>query len=302
MLSIQNVNFINNSLIQKKNLEKKQPKLSFKGGLTLTSPQLESKIREALSEAGSGNNPVLKNVKTDFVGRVVKKVIELKQGVTAGITARSGAGKTTLIEDAAKATLGIDREIKIIPNNPFITIVKGDNWYKDVSRQVKQAGSFEAFLKTGYNFDIPEAIDSKGIVETMIKLAKGESVMGPEYIFGTCENIPERIPLNPAKLNVADSIISLHQKVNPPQNPIMDFGMYVDVSKDELLRRFMRRATSVRGNTPEEAKILFENAEREAAKHLNPGIGDLVINGELPRELIANKLSKIFKAITGKRD
>ena len=301
MLRIQNVNFINNSLIQKKNSDEKQPKLGFKGRLTLTSPQLESKIREALSEAGSGNNPVLKNVKTDFIDRVVKKIIELKRGVTAGITAKSGAGKT-LLEDATKATLGIDRDIKIIPNNPFITLVKGDNCYKDVSRQVKEAGGFESFLKTGYNFDLPEAVNLFGLRNTISRLAKGKPVMGPEYVFGTCENIPGRIPLNPAKLIVTDSIFALHPKLNPSNNPILDFGMYIDVSKDELLRRFMGRATSVRGNTPEEAKILFDNAEREASKHLNPGIGDLVINGELPRELIADKLSKIFKAITGKRD
>jgi len=80
---LQSINFINKSFLQKKNSDEKQSeikplypkkqvvssKLSFKSrldSLTRSAFQTECEIRTALSEASSGNNPVLKSVKLIF--------------------------------------------------------------------------------------------------------------------------------------------------------------------------------------------------------------------------------------------
>ena len=79
------------------------------------------------------------------------------------IAGESASGKTTLVKNTAKACIKTDTD------NAY-TVICCDDYYKDASKELTAAGSYEELFKTGFSFDTPDAIDLNLMKEHLIKL------------------------------------------------------------------------------------------------------------------------------------
>ena len=70
-------------------------------------------------------------------------------------------GKTTLfnILTGSTAHVGNWPGVTVDKKEGIYTVIRQDDYYKDTSRELQEAGSYEALFKTGFSFDTPDVID-----------------------------------------------------------------------------------------------------------------------------------------------
>ena len=81
-----------------------------------------------------------------------EKLFKKKQTFLIGITGESASGKTVFVDNTIKACIKQNVE-------GIHTVIRCDDYYKDTSKELKEAGSYEALFKTGFSFDTPDVID-----------------------------------------------------------------------------------------------------------------------------------------------
>ena len=121
-------------------------------------------------------------IRDSFLYHIVKRATTQKKEDTflIGIAGESASGKTTFVQNAIKAII---RE----KNNNLYTVFCCDDYYKDTSKELKEAGSYEALFSTGFSFDTPLAVDLDLMHEHLKLLKSGQGIESPVYDFVTCE-------------------------------------------------------------------------------------------------------------------
>lgn len=231
--------------------------------------------------------PLFLNIKRDFIKRIAKKVVSHpNKRLVIGVTGESASGKTTLAENTVKACA---------PDKPNIyTLITGDDYFHDWSKELKDAGSFEALFERGYNFDIPDAVNLDLMRSHILELANGNSVFSPEYSFVSCESKPNGKLKQPAKVILNEGIFAL----NPKLRDVLDIAIYVYTPHDIIKDRWYKRAAS-RGKIGKAADMHFEKVNREADKHVRPTMktSDIIVNGLTSSEYIEFIADEIVTAI-----
>ena len=219
---------------------------------------------------------------------IARKVVqEKKQTFLIGITGESASGKTVFVDNTIKACVKDKTE-------GIYTVIRCDDYYKDTSKELKDAGSYEALFKTGFSFDTPDAIDLDLMKSHLVALKEGLSVKSPRYDFVTCESNPDGDDKKPAKVILTEGLYVLNEGVRD----IMDVKVYVFAPLEVIKERWYKRAKE-RGKTGEAADMQFADVNRTAQQYIRPTyqISDAVINGLVSQEYIQEITDKIFKTL-----
>lgn len=245
-------------------------------------------IREILRYDKEQKQPLFLKVNDGFIFNIARKfLIQKEKTLLVGITGESASGKTTFVQSAINSNL-------MSKNQNICTVVCCDDYYKDTSYELEQAGSYENLYKTGFSFDTPDAINLNLMKEHLLRLKSGEEIYSPQYDFVTCKSNLDAQLKRPAPVILNEGLYVLSNDLKE----IMDVKVYVFTPFNIIKDRWYKRAES-RGKTGAAADVQFEDVNRTAQIYIRPALqhADVVLNGLVSCEYIEEIIDKIFKAI-----
>ncbi len=245
-------------------------------------------LNKILREDQAQKQPLFLSINEQFLLKLVTGIVKQpKKSYVIGITGESASGKTTLVNNAAKALLKDDR-------HDLFTTISCDDYYVDASDELKRAGSYENLFMNGYSFDTPAALNLPLMKAHLTSLKCGCSIKSPEYNFVTCESVLNRVEKNPALIILNEGLFVL----NPEVMDVDDIKIYVFTPFSVIRERWYVRAAT-RGKTGNAADLHFENVNSAAQVYIRPTMqhADIVINGLTTAEYIEEITEKIMSAV-----
>ncbi len=147
-----------------------------------------------------------------------------------GIAGGSGCGKSTFVRNIME---------QLPPEN--VALISQDNYYNDNSHLPLEE-------RHQLNFDHPNAIDFKLLVEQLSILKQGKSIEMPEYSYLTCTRAEETVTVEPKPIIIVEGMMSLVQE---KLRKLFDISIFIDVDDDERLIRCIQRDIAERGRDVE---------------------------------------------------
>ena len=245
-------------------------------------------LKRVLEEDKRETQPLFLKTSDNLILNIARKVVqEKKKTFLIGITGESASGKTVFVDNTIKACIKDKKE-------GIYTVVRCDDYYKDTSKELQEAGSYEELFKTGFSFDTPDAINLDLMKEHLMGLKKGETITSPNYNFVTCESDPNGEVKKPAKVVLTEGLYVLNEGIRD----IMDAKVYVYTPLEVIKDRWYKRA-ALRGKTGAAADLQFKDVNRTAQQYIRPAyqIADAVINGMVSQEYIQYITDRIFKTL-----
>ena len=245
-------------------------------------------LKEILEEDKKQAQPLFLKVADDFIHNIARKVVqEKKKTFLIGITGESASGKTVFVDNTIHAVVRDKKE-------GIYTVIRQDDYYKDTSKELIEAGSYDALFKTGFSFDTPEVINLELMKEHLVALKEEKTIVSPKYDFVTCVSDPNGEEKRPAKVILTEGLYVLNEEVRG----IMDVKVYVFTPLDVIKERWYKRAVS-RGKTGEAADLQFKDVNETAQKYIRPTyqIADCIINGMVDKEYIKVITDKIMRKL-----
>ena len=242
-------------------------------------------LKEILEEDKKEEQPLFLKVADDFILNIARKVVqEKKKTFLIGITGESASGKTVFVDNTIEAVVRDKKE-------GIYTVIRQDDYYKDTSKELQEAGSYDALFKTGFSFDTPEVINLALMRKHLLGLKKGETIVSPKYDFVTCVSNPQEDVKKPAKVILTEGLYVLNKEVRD----IMDVKVYVYTPIEVIKERWYNRAVS-RGKTGEAADLQFKDVNATAQQYIRPTyqIADCIINGMVDKDYIKVITDKIL--------
>ena len=185
-------------------------------------------LKEILEEDKKQEQPLFLRVADDFILNIARKVVqEKKRTFLIGITGESASGKTVFVDNTIHAVVRDKKE-------GIYTVIRQEDYYKDNSKELIEAGSYDALFKTGFSFDTPDAINLELMKEHLIALKNLETVTSPRYDFVTCESFSDGEEKRPAKVILTEGLYVLNEGIRD----IMDVKVYVFTPLDVIKVRW----------------------------------------------------------------
>ena len=250
--------------------------------------EIMSSIKQTIVEDSKERLPLFLSIKENFIANLLRLVIiEKKKSLVISITGESASGKTTFVQNAIKSHPSSNK-------GGIYTTIDCDDYYFDISRELKEKGGYEALFASGYSFDTPDAINLNLMREHLLKLKNGESIYSPEYDFVTCASKPNAKLKEPALLILNEGLFVLNENLAD----VSDVKVYIHTPFDLIKERWYKRAGS-RGKTGKAADMQFETVNQAAEKYIRPTLidADVVLNGQTSPEYISRIVNKIFHSI-----
>lgn len=165
------------------------------------------------------------------------------------IAGASGSGKTTLA-----------KEIAFDKGNTLV--INSDDYYKDMSGYTDEE-------KNDTNFDEPEAIDFKKIVEDINKLANGIEIDIYSYNYAACTRTPTEKKISPKGIDtvIVEGILVL---TNADLRSMAEKTIFVDTDIETCMLRRKTRDLEERGKTLEKVESELKNVRAMYLKHVLP--------------------------------
>ncbi len=245
-------------------------------------------LKKILEEDKTQPQPLFLKTSDNLILNIARMVVqEKKKTFLIGITGESASGKTVFVDNTIKACVKEKKE-------GIYTVIRCDDYYKDTSKELQEAGSYEALFKTGFSFDTPDAINLELMKKHLIALKKGKEIKSPLYDFVTCVSNPDGDLKKPAKVILTEGLYVLNEGLRE----IMDVKVYVFTPLDVIKERWYKRA-ALRGKTGKAADLQFADVNKTAQEYIRPAyqISDAVINGMVSQEYIRQITDKIFKTL-----
>ena len=242
-------------------------------------------LKAILEEDKTQEQPLFLKVADDFILNIARKVVqEKKKTFLIGITGESASGKTVFVDNTIDAVVREKKE-------GVYTVIRQDDYYKDSSKELQEAGSYDALFKTGFSFDTPDVINLALMREHLLGLKQGETIVSPKYDFVTCVSNPQGDIKKPAKVILTEGLYVLNEEVRD----IMDVKVYVYTPIEVIKERWYKRAVS-RGKTGEAADLQFKDVNATAQQYIRPTyqIADCIINGMVDKDYIKVITDKIL--------
>ena len=246
-------------------------------------------FKEILEEDKKEKQPLFLRVTDNFIMNIARKVVqEKKKTFLIGITGESASGKTVFVDNTIKAVIKDKKE-------GIYTVIRCDDYYKDTSKELQEAGSYEELFKSGFSFDTPDVINLQLMKKHLMELKEGKTIVSPKYDFKTCESHPDGDIKTPAKVILTEGLYVLNEEVRD----IMDVKVYVFTPLNVIKERWYKRAIS-RGKTGEAADLQFNDVNKTAQQYIRPTyqIADCIINGMVTQEYIQEITDKMFKKLS----
>ena len=245
-------------------------------------------LNKILDEDKCQAQPLFLKISENLILNIARKVVQdKKKTFLIGITGESASGKTVFVDNTIKACVKDKKE-------GIYTFIRCDDYYKDTSKELIEAGSYEELFKTGFSFDTPDAINLDLMKEHLVALKNGETITSPNYNFVTCVSDPNGEVKKPAKVVLTEGLYVLNEGLRE----IMDVKVYVFTPLEVLKDRWYRRA-ALRGKTGHAADLQFQDVNKTAQRYIRPAyqISDAVINGLVSQEYIQQITDKILNTL-----
>lgn len=246
-------------------------------------------LKEILKEDSLEEQPLFLQVRDGFIMDIARKFVEEKKTTfLIGITGESASGKTVFVDNTVQACIKDNK-------SGIYTVIRQDDYYKDTSKELQEAGSYEELFKTGFSFDTPDVINLQLMKEHLLSLKAGNEVTSPHYDFKTCVSDAKGELKKPAKIILADGLYVLNEGIRD----IMDVKVYVFTPLNVIKDRWYKRAAS-RGKTGVAADMQYEDVNRTAQKYIRPNYetADCIINGMVTQEYIQKITEKILTRLS----
>jgi uridine kinase len=246
-------------------------------------------LKEILAEDQKEEQPLFLSVKDDFIMNIARKVVqEKKKTFLIGITGESASGKTVFVDNTIDACVKDKRD-------GIYTVIRCDDYYKDTSKELQEAGSYEELFKSGFSFDTPDVINLKLMREHLLCLKSGTAIVSPRYDFKTCVSDINGEIKKPAKVILTEGLYVLNEDVRD----VMDVKVYVFTPLNVIKERWYKRAES-RGKTGAAADLQFADVNKTAQEYIRPTyeIADCIINGMVTQEYIREITDKILNRLS----
>ncbi len=245
-------------------------------------------LKQIIEEDKQEKQPLFIKASDNFIMNIARKAVqEKKKSFLIGIAGESASGKTTFVSNTAKAC--IKDQI-----DGVYTVISSDDYFKDTSKELTEAGSYEALFRTGFSFDTPDVIDLELMKQHLIDLKRGKAIMSPKYDFVTCVSEPNGEIKKPARIILNEGLYVLNEGLRE----IMDVKVYVFTPLDVLKDRWYKRAAT-RGKVGIAADLQFRDVNKTAQEYIRPAMkeADVIINGLVEVNYIEIITDKIFSAI-----
>ena len=149
----------------------------------------------------------------------------MKTPVVIGISGGTGSGKSTITD-------AIQSEVK-----DKITIIPQDSYYKNF-------GHLPFEERNKINFDHPNTLDNKLLIEHIHQLKNNQTIQMPVYDFKTHSRLERTITKKPTKLIIVEGILIFE---NIELRNMMDIKIFVDTDADIRILRRIKRDMKERG-------------------------------------------------------
>lgn len=245
-------------------------------------------LKQIIEEDKKEKQPLFIKINDGFIMNIARKVVqEKKKTFLIGIAGESASGKTTFVDNTVKACVKDHIE-------GIYTVIRCDDYFKDTSKELKEAGNYERLFKSGFTFDTPKVINLDLMKEHLIDLKRGKVVISPRYDFVTCVSEADGEIKKPAKVLLNEGLYVLNEGLRE----IMDVKVYVFTPLDVLKERWYKRAAT-RGKIGLAADLQFQDVNKTAQKYIRPAmkICDVIINGMVEIDYIEVITDKIFNTI-----
>ena len=248
-------------------------------------------LNKILEEDKKEEQPLFLRISDNLIMDIARKVVQVvqdkKKTFLIGITGESASGKTVFVDNTIKACVKDKTE-------GIYTVIRCDDYYKDTSQELKDAGSYEELFKTGFSFDTPDAINLDLMKQHLVALKEGLTIKSPRYDFVTCESHPEGDEKTPAKVILTEGLYVLNEGIRD----IMDVKVYVFTPLEVIKERWYKRAKE-RGKEGAAADMQFADVNKTAQQYIRPTyqIADAVINGLVSQQYIQDITDRIFKTL-----
>lgn len=222
------------------------------------------------------DNSVILSAQSIEIKEVFKSLAEVskQRPVLIAISGESASGKTTFLKTLQA----------ILKNYSFID---ADNYFKDLSKEIQQAGSFANLVDAGYKSDAPECFMLDKLDADLKALKQGKSVLIPHYDMKTGISTLNATRVEPTPFVFVGGICSLYDQV------VSNFDFRIYLQADEKLRfqRYMDRAHE-RGQTQIDAWRLFGLVQKMAQEYVIPtrAKADVVVRGRMTQR----QLQRVF--------
>jgi len=245
-------------------------------------------LKQIVEEDKLEKQPLFIKISDSFIMNLARKVVqEKKKTFLIGIAGESASGKTTFVDNTVKAC--VKDEI-----DGIYTVIRCDDYFKDTSKELREAGNYEKLFKTGFSFDTPAVVNLDLMKQHLSELKRGKAILSPRYDFVTCESFEDGEVKKPARIILNEGLYVLNEGLRD----IMDIKIYVFTPLDILKDRWYKRAIS-RGKTGLAADLQFRDVNKTAQEYIRPTmkIADVVINGLVEVDYIEIITDKIFGTI-----
>ena len=148
-----------------------------------------------------------------------------------GIAGGSGSGKTTVVKEITRR----------MQSREDIVVIPQDSYYKD-------QGHLSMEERQALNFDHPDSIDWKLLVQQLRELKAGHAIDQPTYSYITCTRQPETVHVEPADIIIVEGILIFTCKELMKE---LDIKVFVDADDDDRLMRVITRDIVERGKNVE---------------------------------------------------
>lgn len=263
-----------------------KPDFSTRSGREFLAIYLHSKFHQILHYDRNSESPIFKSVHPDFISKFTKRLINNpEKHILIGISGESASGKTTICNAIKRVTEELNMPVEIL---------SADNYFKDISSLIKEYGSFDKLLESGYDVDSPENFEMDLLFRDLEMLSRGIDVRIPEYLVnGTGIVVPEAIPKSARKIIVVEGMATMYGKVAD----LLDLKLYVDIDPDIQEKWFLYRAQTSRNQNEENARKQLQYVREASKKYILPkkDASDIIINGASSLDYFTQIIDYIYK-------
>ena len=167
-----------------------------------------------------------------------ERILEvISRSQTVVVESPTGSGKTTVV----------NKILERIPSTR-VALVPQDSYYKDSSHLPME-------LRQQINFDHPDSLEFKLLVDHIRRMKRGEAVEQPIYSYLSCTRSEETVRVEPRDVVIVEGILIY---THMPLVKEIDLKVFVDADADDRLGRVIQRDMQERGRDVEQVLERYE--------------------------------------------
>lgn len=177
-----------------------------------------------------------------------------------GISGSSGSGKSFIVK-FLKSSLGPE----------ILSVIYHDNYYKKREDQEKDR-------QGNYNFDLPSSFHQDELVEDLIKIKSGKSIIRKEYTFNNPKINPRSLRVEPKPIIILEGLFLFN---DPNISKFLDKKIFIDCDLNVMIDRRITRDHEKRGYDKSDVLYKYNN-------HVLPAFNKFILPHKNKSDLIVN--------------